>query len=381
MTHSPIMRLWLQDGLRAAVAVAGRGEGDADGQLMVVCLGLRRRAIGAAARGRTMDASLAFLAAFVIAVAFIIVSYWFPTLWTKRFKIVDAEKKAEVEDSYRKTVAQILGGAAITLAFAWTWFKDNQTLDLSRIQTSNQQFTDAATLIANADADARAAGIYSMAELVSANPDYLTPVINVLRMVIKTHQPKPAAAGASPPKVTDDVFAAIHVLGRVSTGQPPLDMEDLYLVGGDFTRAKGFRGAKFYSAYLYQTNFSSADLTGALFDGAQMADWQSVGSALWSDAFIAQWWGKMAWQRVQYVALFDWATLTNASFQGTSVAGASFEHADLAGAIFIKTDLSRADFSLARNLDQAVFQNDCYGGPGTPFGLSPTVLKTLRTPC
>jgi uncharacterized protein YjbI with pentapeptide repeats len=325
-----------------------------------------------------MDAWTAFSAAAVVAVVFIALTWWFPTFYTNRFQIADPEKRAEVEDSYRKTVAQILGGAAIALTFAWTWFKDSQTLDLNRIQTSNQQFSEASALIANSDMDARAAGIYSMQQVVSTNSQYLVPVTNVLKAVIKTHKPESGAEGASPLKVGDDVMAAIHVLDRLPLSG--IDMQGLYLVGGDFRSAIGFRGATFYSAALYQTNFASADLTDAVFDGAQMSDWESVGSALWSDTFIADWWGSKAWQRVQYVTLFNYANLTNASFTGTSVAGAIFGHANLTGTKFVRTNLSRADFQDAENLDKAVFQNCCYGPPGQPRGLSPAVMQTL-TPC
>jgi uncharacterized protein YjbI with pentapeptide repeats len=200
-----------------------------------------------------------------------------------------------------------------------------------------------------------------------------------MKAVIKTHKPKLGVAGTTPPQVDNDVMAAIYVLGRLP--QSGIDMEALYLVGGDFRSAIGFRGATFYSAVLYQTNFANADLSDARFDGAQMSDWESVGTRLWSDKFIADWWASKDWQRVQYVVLFDWASLNNTSFEGTSVAGASFEHADLTGTKFIRTDLSRADFQNARNLEKAVFQDCCYGGAGQPRGLSASVMQRLTTPC
>ena len=63
------------------------------------------------------------------------------------------------------------------------------------------------------------------------------------------------------------------------------------------------------------------------------------------------------------------------------VSGAIFQYADLAGTIFQNTDLSRADFRNAKNIDMAVFNNNCYGPPGRPLGISEVVLQTLRSPC
>ena len=73
-----------------------------------------------------------------------------------------------------------LGGAAIVLGFAWTWIKDHDTIELTRIQTSNQQFGEAATLISGKSVDGRAAAIYSLGNLMQTRPEYITPVINIL---------------------------------------------------------------------------------------------------------------------------------------------------------------------------------------------------------
>jgi Pentapeptide repeats (8 copies) len=276
-----------------------------------------------------------FLIALSVAVGFLAICSWFPIYWTKRFQIVDIDKRAEIEDAYRRTLAQILGGAAIAVTFAWTWIKDRDTLELTRIQTANQQFGAAATLIAKKEDDARAAAVYSMENLVAARSDYYIPVVNTLKSVIKTHRPRPVPAGARPPKISDDVQAAVYVLGRMPRQKGPLEMQHLYLVGADFRSLQQFQGANFDGSVMFAVNFSAADLSAAMFGGTQMSDWESFGRDNWSDDVIRDWKTSKAWERVQFVALFDWATLTNATFEGMSVSGASFQHADLAGAKFI----------------------------------------------
>jgi hypothetical protein len=237
------------------------------------------------------------------------------------------------------------------------------------------------TLLSSDNVDARVAGIYPMESLVSARTEYYMPVVNTLKSTIRKHEPKPPPQGAEKSKVSDDVIAAIYVLGRLPRQEAAISMQHLYLVGGDFLGLTGFRGSDFSGSTLFATNFSGADLTDAVFDGAQMSDWESVGSARWSDQLARDWMGKRGWERVQFVAKFDYANLTNASFKGMSVSGASFQHADLTGTKFQETDLSRADFKNATNLDKAVFTDSCFGSPGQPLGLSSAIEKTLKSPC
>jgi hypothetical protein len=326
--------------------------------------------------------------ALIIAAIFVLVTVLLPPVLVQRFNISVPEKRAEVEDSYRKTVAQILGAAAIAVTWSWTWVKDHDTIkqnhdtmEQTRIQAANQQYSEMLKLLSSDNVDARVAGIYPMEALVAARSEYYTPVVNTLKSTIRRHEPKPPPQGAEKSKVSDDVIAAIYVLGRLPRQEAAINMQHLYLVGGDFLGQTGFRGSDFSGAALFATNFSGADLTGAVFDGAQMSDWESVGSARWSDQLARDWTGAKGWERVQYVVKFDYANLTNASFKGTSVSGASFQHADLSGTKFQETDLSRADFQNAVNLDKAVFTGSCYGTPGQPLGLSQAIVKMLTSPC
>ena len=192
----------------------------------------------------------------------------------------------------------------------------------------------------------------------------------------------PSPEGSEKARVSDDVMAAIYVIGRLPLQEAPVDMQHLYLVGGSFQGSPGYRGADFSGAALFATNFSGAELTNAVFDGAQMSDWESVGSERWNDGKLAIEWAKSkGWERVQYVVLFDWANLTNASFKGTSVAGASFEHADLTNTVIDQTDLSLADFQHARNLDKAIFRMSCFQAEAKPIGLSEDTISKLASPC
>jgi Na+-transporting methylmalonyl-CoA/oxaloacetate decarboxylase gamma subunit len=320
----------------------------------------------------TLGATVVFWALVVLAGVFVVVSALLPTVWVKRqFTIPEDEKRAGVEDSYRKTIAQILGAAAIAVTWYWTWSKD-------RINSANQQYSELLKYVASKNVDERVAGLYPLEKLVLTDSDCNTPVMSTLRSIIKKSELRPPD-GAEKPKVSEDVLAAIYVMGRLPA-QPngpmnPINME--HLVGGNFSGLTGFRRAKFSAAALFAANFSYADLTGAVFDGAQMSDWESFGATRWSIDVYNEWMKSKQWERVDYVVTFNHATLTGASFRNMSVDGAIFDGADLTGTTFDNTDLSRADFRNALNLDKAVFSNNCFD-EGEPLGLPQKIFPVRR---
>jgi uncharacterized protein YjbI with pentapeptide repeats len=335
------------------------------------------------------EASAAFWALLVLAGLFVVTSALLPVVWVKwQFTIADDEKRAAVEDSYRRTIAQVLGAAAIAVTWYWTWSKEHEASEQARVQTeqtraqsANQQYSELLKHLSSDNVNERVAGIYPMVTLVATRLEYYVPVINLLKSTIRKNQPKAPPDGAEKTKAPDDVMAAIYVLGHLPRRGEGLDMQQLYLVGGYFKGSTGYYRANFSRAQLFAADFSGADLTEAVFDGGQMSDWESYGSARFSHKVADEWMSERVWERVQYVVKFDYATLRDASFKNTSVAGASFQHADLTNTTFDQTDLSRADFQYAVSLDKAVFKDSCYTPPGNPLGLPQSLFQTLRSPC
>src|SRR5262249_40234203 len=194
-------------------------------------------------RRRYMGNWIVILICVFAAILFILACWYLPMKLTRDAGIDDPEKLAKLQDSNRKTVAQIAGGAALVLAFSWTFLKDQQTLDLSRTQTVNQQFAEAAKLLANgadaksSTAEGRAAAIYSLESIVNSRAEYYAPVVYTLLSLIHERQSSVRyPEGARPPHVTNDVKAAIYVIGRFPRlKNRPLDFRELHLVGGSFS--------------------------------------------------------------------------------------------------------------------------------------------------
>lgn len=83
----------------------------------------------------------------------------------------------EAVDNSRKTLAQIFGGAAIVLTFAWSFSKDSETLEQARRQNANQQYISSAQMLAESNSVATCtAGIFSMGEVARTRSEYHMPV-------------------------------------------------------------------------------------------------------------------------------------------------------------------------------------------------------------
>jgi uncharacterized protein YjbI with pentapeptide repeats len=297
-----------------------------------------------------------------------------------RFRARSPKERAELEDNYRRTTAQVLGGAVLVLSFAGTWIKDHETLDQMRIQAANQQFAEAAKLVATANPDATAAGIYSFENVVRTREEYADPVARSLRAYIKGHQAASVEDGERPIRIKQDAQAALYVLGTLPNSDTPLDFEDMNIAGADFGGLQGLNNANFQGATLYGANFSYVMAQKANFGGSQMGEWESYGSKKWSDPITHS--DNWKWEKYRYIANFDHANLSRANFDGMSVAGATFEFAILTGARFVATDVSRASFAHADGITGETFVNVCYEGIGNaPTDISGQILASMRNTC
>jgi cbb3-type cytochrome oxidase subunit 3 len=132
--------------------------------------GSNRGCAPAKSTGGVMLQQWIFLICAVAAFIFILVCWVWPIYRTKALRKKDREKAAELEDDYRKTVAQVLGGAALVVGFSWTFLKDQRTLEQSLHDSAGKQFAEVAKLLdsSKSAAPSRAAGIYAFESVVNA---------------------------------------------------------------------------------------------------------------------------------------------------------------------------------------------------------------------
>src|ERR1700728_4602564 len=83
------------------------------------------------------------VAASVVAILYLVTYFYLAPRAALSIGLTDPEKLAAFRDSYTKTMAQLFAGFAVVGTFAWTIFKDGETLRQTSIQSANQQFVDA----------------------------------------------------------------------------------------------------------------------------------------------------------------------------------------------------------------------------------------------
>ncbi|WLA84854.1 pentapeptide repeat-containing protein [Bradyrhizobium elkanii] len=313
-----------------------------------------------------------------------VIWWWLPTHLVKSFNITDSKDRADTIDNYRKTIGQGFAAIALIATFAWTMYKDRETINLSRDQFStqqaeaqkhfvNQQFISAAQLLKESSVSTRVAGLYAIEQIASSKSEesqtteqtgtkrdsvsdnlYLTPAIRAAIGFIKSSHDDAKSTSTSelPPiehPISADTQSAIDILARLNrAGKVPVDLRRSYLVRAQFIEkpTKAFVEAHFDGAKLYGANLSGGlDLTGAAFGGSYMTDWEAYGKE----------WDSVKDNRESYdntrrehVVDFSGSTLRKAHFENLNMGGAFLDGACLQGAEFYEVDLSRASLRGAK---------------------------------
>ena len=323
--------------------------------------------------------------------------WWWPKWQVNRLalEITDPKARADVEDNFRKTVGQLLGGAAVLFG-AWLAFlqfsQQQQTAQIKQQQQVAQQQQQAAhdLLISNqvskgfeqlaSDKIAmRLGGIYALEGVMntSERPEqYRGPVLEMLCAFVreytigKTVFEKPAI----------DIQAALTVIGR-RKGQELPDLAKANIPGANLSganlRGADLDSAHLNSAYLSGANLSGANLLGANLSGANLTSAKlnrvdltgadltgaNLGLADLNGAYLSS-------------ANLSGANLGGANLRGADLTGANLRGANLRGANLSVAYLIGADLTGAKNLIQTQLNEAC-GNSETelPEGLGLTLLK------
>ena len=149
-------------------------------------------------------------------------------------KIRDPKARADVEDNFRKTVGQALGGAAVLIgaAFALFQFLQQQKAAQEQQQTAQNQFSQQQKaahdlLISNqvskgfeqlaSDKMAmRLGGIYALEGVMNTSEQYHGPVLEALCAFVRENT---IGKTVSENKPATDIQAALTVIGRRAEGR------------------------------------------------------------------------------------------------------------------------------------------------------------------
>jgi hypothetical protein len=233
----------------------------------------------------------------VVVVLFLLAFLWFvPQLQGQYFSQgVPAKDVPALVNEYRRTWAQILGGAALLSGLYFTW----RTLQVNHEGQITERFTRAIDQLGatndkrGKNLEIRLGGIHALARIARESDKDHWPIMEILTAYVREHAPwKPEepsseeeVEGGIPPQA--DIQAILTVIGRrkryLGHGEPdPLDLQ-----GTNLRRSSALNEAHLESAYLMGANLSDAYLSGADLSGADLSRANLKGTDL-SDASLAE---------------------------------------------------------------------------------------------
>lgn len=206
---------------------------------------------------------------------------------------VSGKDLAELENSSRSTLVQLLGGVALILTFVATWLQisdardaSEDTLRLTAAQQETERFTRAVEQLGSSQPEVRLGGIYGLAQAAQDAPRRRETVGQLMLAYLRTNHPfrrgrrdaafenriavlmalGTACQSAVPPAPPDAQAALSVLLGIPRAARPRLDLTGVDLAGvrangADFTGAI-VRGASLAGARLSDTTFDRAHLSG-----------------------------------------------------------------------------------------------------------------------
>ena len=322
--------------------------------------------------------------AVVVSVIAALAFWWWWPRWQVNLlalEIRDPKARADVEDKFRKTVGQLLGGAAVLFGawLAFLQFSQQQQTAQSQIkqqqQAAQQQQQQAARdlLISNQASKGfeqlasdkmaiRLGGIYALEGVMNASErpeQYRGPVLEMLCAFVreytigKTVFEKPAI----------DIQAALTVTGR-RKGQELPDLAKANIPGANLSGANlsgaDLDSAHLNSAYLSGANLSGANLLGANLTGANLTGAKLIRVDLTGADLTGANLG-LADLNGAYLsgANLSGANLSGVNLRGADLSGANLRSANLRGANLSGAYLIRAYLTGAKNLIQTQLNEAC----------------------
>jgi Pentapeptide repeats (8 copies) len=208
-----------------------------------------------------------WIAAGVIAIVALATAlwWWLPKWEVNRLRLTirDAKARADIEDNLRKTINQLIGGAAVLIGAAFAYYQSQLTSQATHDQLISQQVSKGFDLLGQAGNDkvtVRVGGAYALEGVMNTSEQYHQPVLETLCTFVRdgTKDYK----GDGPPAT--DIQAALTVIGRRAAGPGVVDLRGANVPKAHLSGAR----ANLTGALLIEANLTGADLSSAKLSGA-----------------------------------------------------------------------------------------------------------------
>jgi len=210
-------------------------------------------------------------------------------------KIRDPKARADVEDNFRKTVGQALGGAAVLIAAGAAYLQFLQQQQGAHDLLISNQVAKGFEQLGNKELATRLGGIYGLEGVMNTSAQYHRPVLEALCAFVRDGTIGKTITGGP----ATDIQAALTVIGRreglVWDGPGAVNLARAIIPNVDLTSAKldganlegaNLGGARLDSAHLGQANLTHAELSRASLARANL-DYANLEDANLSNAFLA----------------------------------------------------------------------------------------------
>ena len=244
--------------------------------------------------------------------------------------IRDPKARADVEDNFRKTVGQALGGAAVLIGAAFALFQFLQQQKAAHDLLISNQVSKGFEQLASDKIEMRLGGLYALEGVMNTSEQYHGPVLEALCAFVREHTIRRTVSEKQP---ATDIQAALTVIGRRAEGSGRLDLNNVSIAGANLN------GANLSQASLFQANLSGAHLFQANLSGAFLVQANLSGAFLSGANLIG-------------------ANLSGANLTVTDLSQADLSGASLSGAL-IQAYLSGANLTDVKNLTQVQLDKAC----------------------
>ncbi len=306
---------------------------------------------------------------------FIIVSFYItyrslfvlPQQQVSSFGINNATVAATLENQYRATMAQIIGGGAVLLTLYHAWeniktTKDGQITD---------RYTRAIEQLGSDKSTIRVGGIYALERISDESKVYHWPIMEVLTEYIRenssiysTTEVNTGDKSTIDYVMKPDIQAIVSVIKRRNPKNIEEEKSKIILghpffldLHGTCLQYADLQGAYLEEAKLFQANLRGANLFGADLSNADMRHAILDDAALeFTHLTAANLIGVSFVNTYIKECNFEFAKLTGANFEEHDLCRTYWDHADLENVNFVGTFLKNAQFAKT-NLKKANFKN------------------------
>lgn len=295
-------------------------------------------------------------ATFLIILIFFV--FWLVPKWQVSSLRENYDKKelSQLENEFRKTLAQILGGIAIIVGLFAIWNTmevSRRTLELTQEGQITERFIKAINQLGDKKKlEVRLGGIYALERIARDSEKDYWAVMEVLTAFVRENAPRRGDRISEKeketnstekeenkiPKLRTDIQAILTVIGRRERTFGQGEDERLNLIRTDLRRYDLYE-AKLPGAVLIESNLTGANLGGADLREANLREVDLKRAFLWGadlgEAFL--------WRADLRRAKLKKANLREANLREANLRRAFLWGADLKGAYLEGTDLREAD--------------------------------------